>query len=291
MRCRSYPLHLGLGLMVTLTVPAGSVVAQSCTLEYSRANNMWESWGRGNLGGETITLQAGQRKSFTTDWAYEKQRNDGTSYYGSHLRRAVNRGAVAVQVRVRGPMLVLIKPGGLDLGPLASANSMPSFASTMQAIKIVVDNVTHYVLAQSLNDFIKLGGPHYLQPGDIAFYRHDLAEVSCPGVQATHAATAPPPEPPAQPVLLSLTGTPATATTSTIAVTVEAQDGKTGAPLTGEVSINGVAGTTGQPITFVRCMETIDITDPRGVTRTRTIRVPCEGAVKISGYPDTHFTF
>jgi hypothetical protein len=288
MHCRLHKLLLGLGLMVAVTVPAGAMVAQSCTLEYFRANNMWDTWGRGNLGAETITLQSGQRKSFTTDWAYEKLRNDGTSYYGSHLRRAVNRGTVGIQVRVRGPMLVLIKPSGLDLSPMSSATSTQSFANS---IKIVVDNVIHYVLAHSLNDFIKLGGPHYLRPGDIAFYRHDLAEVSCPGVQATQVATAPPPEPSPQPVLLSLTGTPATPTTSTIAVTVEAQDGKTGTPLTGEVSINGVAGTTGQPITFARCTETIDITDPRGVTRTRTIRVPCEGAVKISGYPDTYFTF
>lgn len=281
MRCRSHYLPLGLGLMVAMTLPAGAMVAQSCTLEYSRANNMWETWGRGNLGAETITLQSGQRKSFTTDWAYEKQRNDGTNYYGSHLRLAVNRGAVPIQVSVRGPMLVLIKPNGLVLGP----------TSSIASIKIMVDDVIHYVLARSLSDFIKLGGPHYLQPGDVAFYRHDLAAVSCPGAQITHAATAPPPEPPAQPVLLSLTGTPATPTSTTITVTVEAQDAKTGTPLTGQVAINGVAGATGQPITFARCIETIDITDPRGVTRTRTIRVPCEGTVKISGFPDAYFTF
>jgi hypothetical protein len=286
MRCRLHNLPFCLGLTVALTMSATPITAQSCALEYARADNMWAGWGSpgGSLGAETITLEPGQRRVFGTDWAYEKKRNDGTNYYGSHLRRAVNRGAGSVVVSVRGPMLVLIKPGGVDLSPLSAGNGM-------QSIKIVVDNVIHYVLAHSLNDFIKLGGPHWLRPGDIAFYRHDLAQVSCPGVQATHAATAPPPELPPQPVLLSLTGTPATPTTTTITVTVEAQDAKTGTALSGEVMINGAAGTTGQPVTYSRCIETIDITDPRGVTRTRTIRVPCEGAVKISGHPDTYFTF
>jgi hypothetical protein len=283
MRCRLHNLPLGLGLIVALAVSARPIAAQSCSLEYSRADNMWAGWGSpmGKLGAETITLQPGQKRAFATDWAYEKQRNDAANYYGSHLRFAVNRGAVPVQVSVRGPMLVLIKPSGLALGP----------TSSIASIKIMVENVIHYVLAHSLNDFVKLGGPHYLKPGDMAFYRHDLADVSCPGAQATQAATTPPPPPPPQPILLSLTGTPATPTTTTIAVTVEAQDAKTGTPLTGQVAINGVAGATGQPITFARCIETIDITDPRGVTRTRTIRVPCEGSVKINGYPDAYFTF
>jgi hypothetical protein len=281
MRCRSH--HLALGLLLALTLPARAISAQSCVLEYHRANTMWAGWGSpsGDLPTENISLNAGQKKVFTTDWAYEKQRNDGTNYYGSHLRYAVNRGTSPVRVSLRGPMLVLIKPRDLVLGP----------TSTFASIKITVDNVVHYVATHSLSNVIGLGGPHFLQPGDIAFYRHDLAEVSCPGAQATLTATAPPPPPPAQPILLSLTGTPATPLTTTIAVTVEAQDAKTGAPLTGEVTINGVTGLTGKALTFSRCSDTIEITDPRGVTRTKTIRVPCEGTVKISGYPDTYFTF
>lgn len=278
MRCRAPNVSFRLGLLLALTVPARAIAAQSCTLEYRRADNMWAGWGGGNMSAETVTLQPGQKRVFATDWAYEKQRNDGTNYYGSHLRYAVNRGAVPVQVRLRGPMLVLIKPSGLVLDPTSG-------------IKVIVNNVIHYVRAHSLKELIGLGGPHFLQPGDMAFYRHDLADVSCPGTQTTHTATAPPPEPSPQPILLSLTGTPATATTTTIAVTVEAQDAKTGAPLTGEVTINGATGATGQAISFTRCTETIELEDTRGVTRTRTIRVPCEGAVKISGYPDTYFTF
>ena len=262
MRCRLHNLPLVLGLMVALTVSAKPIAAQSCILEYRRADNMWANWGRadGYLGIETITLQPGQKKVFVTDWAYEKQRNDGTNFYGSHLRLAVNRGTGPVQLRLRGPSH-FIKALMSAAGAIIRQKAAP----------------------------IAKGSVPGLQPGETAEYRHDLAEVTCPAVQAT--ATAPPPEPPPQPVLLSLTGTPATATTTTLAVTVAAQDANTGAPLTGQVAINGVAGATGQAITFTRCIETIDITDPRGVTRTRTLRVPCEGSVTISGYPDAYFTF
>lgn len=279
MRCQSPNVTLGLGLMLALAMPAGAVAAQSCKLEYYRADNMWATWGAGNLGAETLTLEPGQKRVFATDWAYEKKRNDGTNYYGSHLRVAVNSGTVPVRVDVRGPMLVLIKPRDLALVHPTSAS----------AIKLVVQNVVHYVRAHSLKDFIGLG-PHFLQPGDMAFYRHDLADVSCPGTQITHTATAPPPEPP-QPILLSLTGTPATPLTTTLAVTVEAQDANTGAALTGQVTINGASGATGQAISFTRCSDTVELEDSRGVTRSRTIRVPCEGVVKIAGYPDTYFTF
>ena len=94
MRFRSRKLFLGLGLMLVVTVPGRTIAAQSCALEYSRADNMWAGWGSpgGSLGAETITLEPGQKRVFVTDWAYEKKRNDGTNYYGSHLRYAVNRG-------------------------------------------------------------------------------------------------------------------------------------------------------------------------------------------------------
>lgn len=275
MRYFSHNVTLGLGLTLALTVSAGRIGAQSCTLEYRRADNMWPGWGSlsGALGAETITLQPGQKKVFSTEWSYEKQRNDGTNYYGSHLRYAVNRGTSKVHIRLRGPMLVLIKPANIT-----DASSI---------LKVSVDDVIHYVTAVALPAL--LGGPHFLQPGDMALYRHDLAEVTCPGTVTI--ATAPPPAPPAQPVLLSLTGTTATATSTTITVTVQAQDAKTGASLTGQVTIGGVTGTIGQPITYTRCTETIEFEDTRGVTRTRTVRAPCEGTVKISGYADTFFTF
>ena len=93
MRCRgSLDVSLGLGLLLSLAIPARAIAAQSCTLQYYRADNMWATWGTGNLWAETLTLQAGQNRVFATDWAYEKRRNDGTNYYGSHLRLAVNSG-------------------------------------------------------------------------------------------------------------------------------------------------------------------------------------------------------
>lgn len=262
MRYRSSYLTLGMGLTLALTVSAADIAAQACTLEYRRADNMWSDWGRadGYLGIETITLQPGQKRVFATDWSYEKQRNDGTNFYGSHLRLAVNRGTVPVQLRLRGPLHFI-------QGGLAGA-----LASKLTAVAIAKGSVPG------------------LPPGDTAQYRHDLAEVICPEAQATVTAATATAAPPPAPVVLSLTGTPATLTTTSLAVTVQARDATTAAPLTGQITINGVTGATGQAITFSRCIETIELEGSR-VTRTRTIRIPCEGVVKISGYPDTYFTF
>jgi hypothetical protein len=131
---------------------------------------------------------------------------------------------------------------------------------------------------------IALGSSPTFQPGDSAYFRHDLGEVSCPGAATVVAAVAPPPAPP---VVLSLTGA---RTTTGSTVTVTANDAS-GAALTGKVTINGASGELGKEIAFTPCSETLDIQDARGVTRTRTLRVPCEGVVQIGGYPDTYFNF
>src|SRR3954447_17695445 len=85
-----------------LLVPARTLTAQSCVLEYQRADNMWAAFGRpdGALGKETITLAPGASRVFVTDWKYEKPRNDGTNFYGSHLRVARNTGSIAAAVEV-----------------------------------------------------------------------------------------------------------------------------------------------------------------------------------------------
>lgn len=84
-------------------VGAASGGVGSCVLEYQRADSMWAPYGSpdGTLGTETIRLDPGQRKVFVTDWAYEKRRNNGSTYYGSHLRRTLNPGDRAVVVRVK----------------------------------------------------------------------------------------------------------------------------------------------------------------------------------------------
>lgn len=71
-------------------------------LDYWRADNMWAAAGRpdGNLGMESITLEQGQKRAFVTDWKYEKQRNDGTNYYGSHGRRLKNSGGQVMDVKL-----------------------------------------------------------------------------------------------------------------------------------------------------------------------------------------------
>jgi hypothetical protein len=75
----------------------------ACVLQYQRADNMWAPFGvpSGNLGTETVTVPAGTRQYFDTDWKYEKTRNDGVHYYGSHLRVATNTGARLVRFVIR----------------------------------------------------------------------------------------------------------------------------------------------------------------------------------------------
>ena len=71
-------------------------------LDYWRADNMWAAYGRpdGNLGMESIDLGPGQKRVFVTDWKYEKTKNDGTNYYGSHGRRLKNSSSQVIDVKV-----------------------------------------------------------------------------------------------------------------------------------------------------------------------------------------------
>jgi hypothetical protein len=86
-----------------MAAAAAPAAAQQCSFEYQRADNMWAAQGRpdGTLGKETLTLQPGETKVFTTDWKYEKQRNDGANYYGSHLRIARNTGKRPIRFALR----------------------------------------------------------------------------------------------------------------------------------------------------------------------------------------------
>ena len=120
---RSRPLRLALTLAAAASlVSASSAAAQSCTLEYQRADNMWAAFGRpdGGLGVESITLPVGQMKVFVTDWKYEKKRNDGSNYYGSHLRVINNRGQRPVRLLLRGSAIGDL-PGSSANGTLAGA--------------------------------------------------------------------------------------------------------------------------------------------------------------------------
>jgi hypothetical protein len=237
---------------------------------------MWANWGRpdGLLGTETITLQPGQKRVFLTDWGHEKLRNDGTNFYGSHLRRAVNRGTGPLQFKVRGPgsMFAWMKAAA------SLATNVATNAATTLSTSLIGEEIRYAV-------HLVVGSAPTFQPGDSALFRHDLAEVSCPAATLVSASVAPPPAPP---VVLSLTGA---RTTTGSTVTVTAKDVASGAALAGQVSINGVAGPIGQAITFTPCSETVEYEDTRGVTRTRTVRVPCEGTVQIGGYPNTSFNF
>ena len=260
---------LAASVLGLVAAPSASAQSAPCVLEYRRADNMWANWGRpdGLLGAETITLQPGQKKLFVADWSYEKQKNDGTNFYGSHLRRAVNRGSGPLQIKVRGP------------------GSMFTFAKV--AASLVSTTLQPTVFGTQAGALVKLvlGSAPIFQAGDSALFRHDLAEVACPGTTTVVSSVAPPPAPP---VVLSLIGA-RTLTAST--VTVTATDAATGAALSGKVTINGASGELGKEIAFSPCSETLEIEDSRGVTRTRTVRAPCEGVVQVAGYPDTNFNF
>jgi hypothetical protein len=90
----------------TIAPPRAVPTPQPCVLDYQRADNMMAATGRpdGSLGTETVTVKAGETRIFTTDWKYEKQRNDGRNYYGSHLRVTFNKGR-PVRLTVRSAPL------------------------------------------------------------------------------------------------------------------------------------------------------------------------------------------
>ncbi len=119
----------------------------SCKLDYWRADNMWAAAGRpdGNLGMESLTLEQGQTRVFVTDWKYEKQRNDGTNYYGSHGRRLKNSGGQVIDVK------------------LSSLEGIP--ASLMSAL-----------ISGVAAGFIRL------RPDQTVDIKADIQEVSCPKV-------------------------------------------------------------------------------------------------------------
>jgi hypothetical protein len=79
-----------------------------CTLEFQRADNMWNAIGMPSpsLGTERITLQPGQAKIFLTDWKYEKKINDGTTYYGPHLRVGRNPSGRPIKMMVKSNPLL-----------------------------------------------------------------------------------------------------------------------------------------------------------------------------------------
>ena len=91
-------------MLAALASIAAGAAAQECRIEYQRADNMWAAAGRpdGQLGTETLTLKPGETKVFNTDWKYEKRRNDGTNYYGSHVRVLRNTGTLPVKLSMAG---------------------------------------------------------------------------------------------------------------------------------------------------------------------------------------------
>lgn len=111
---------VAVGVTAPDAIPSG---AAHCQVDYQRADNMWAAEGRpdGNLGVETVLLDRdgpGRARVFNTDWRYEKRRNDGVNYYGSHLRIAENKSAkssVTLRIRSGGGALsefaVVLRPG------------------------------------------------------------------------------------------------------------------------------------------------------------------------------------
>ncbi|HET7669325.1 MAG TPA: hypothetical protein VFK84_02865 [Burkholderiales bacterium] len=134
---------------------SAAALAQECRIEYQRADNMWAHLGRpdGALGTETLTLKPGERKVLITDWKYEKQKNDGTNYYGSHVRIMRNAG--------QQPVEVVVVPGAMG--------AMPRLVNRVDGNR----------------------GVGTLKPGQSEPLQVDLAEAFCP-VAATTATPAQP---------------------------------------------------------------------------------------------------
>ena len=139
-------------VLVLLGAVSAAASAQECRIEYQRADNMWAALGRpdGALGTETLTLKPGERKVLITDWKYEKQKNDGTNYYGSHVRILKNAG--------QQPVEVVVVPGAMG--------AMPKLVSRLDGKR----------------------GIGTLKPGETHQLQLDLAEASCPAAATTAGA-------------------------------------------------------------------------------------------------------
>jgi hypothetical protein len=116
-------------------------------LDYWRADNMWAAAGRpdGNLGQEYVDLSPGEKRVFITDWKYEKQRNDGTNYYGSHGRRLKNSATQPMDVK-------------------------------LNTLKGIVRDVLSQLTATAPSGYIRL------KPGATVDIQGDIQEVVCPKV-------------------------------------------------------------------------------------------------------------
>jgi hypothetical protein len=103
------------------TATTSTTTAGTCQFDYQRADNMWAPAGvpKGSLGTESIALVSGQKQVFLTDWKYEKLRNDGARYYGSHLRTATNRSGQTIRLTVRGWVGDLISGTTLKTYPVS----------------------------------------------------------------------------------------------------------------------------------------------------------------------------
>jgi hypothetical protein len=128
-------LSIAFAAAILVVVSEDPVFAQTagvdqCRLEYTRANNMWGSLADSykSLGTESITLQPGQKKAFVTDWRFEKTRNDGSTYYGSHGRSHVNRGTRVLKVTYK-PDAIRILTFYLEPGQSSTFASMSGEAA------------------------------------------------------------------------------------------------------------------------------------------------------------------
>lgn len=96
----------------------------------------------------------------------------------------------------------------------------------------------------------------------------------------------------AKAVRLDVKGTTAGATKT---VVVTAVDASTGQPLAGTVTIAGVTGQTGTPVSYpAACGAAADAelpTGPKGVVRRPPVHAPCTGKVEVQGYSPSAFRY
>jgi hypothetical protein len=181
---RAAQLFAGLGLLAVVA-PSSAAQAQSCRLDYQRAESATALGASNALGIEQLSLSTNQQQGFITDAKYETTRGTPTVRYGSHLRSAVNRGAEPVALGLVGPAAIAFASAPGAHVAQAMGGAAGGIVMGGAAGGVVMGGLSGGVVQGGLSGGIEgdrsvQGSWILLQPGErIDNLRHDLAVVAC----------------------------------------------------------------------------------------------------------------